>query len=63
MKTDGMQIVNEVLEAAREWARENITQRQTGTMVIEIGFLDGGVRTPVVRETRVRRVKNAGKGG
>jgi hypothetical protein len=48
-----MEQVDSILETARGWAKDNITQRYTGTMTIEIGFLDGGVRAPAVKETRV----------
>lgn len=53
----GMKTVDATLDAARTWAAEHIAKKYTGTMVIEIAFLDGGVRVPVVTETRVMRVK------
>jgi hypothetical protein len=48
-----IELVDSILQAARLWAAENIEHRYTGTMVIEIGFCEGGVRTPSVKETRV----------
>jgi hypothetical protein len=48
-----IETVDSILSTAREWAKDNIQQRYTGTMTIEIGFLDGGVRAPNVKETRV----------
>jgi hypothetical protein len=55
---DEMLAVNEALETARELAKESITQKHTGMLIIEIGFLDGGVRTPTVKDTRVLKVRS-----
>jgi hypothetical protein len=49
--------VNATLEAARLWALENISGRYTGTMTIELVFVEGGVRRPSITEQRVLVVK------
>lgn len=54
----GIQVVEDILEAAKIRAAEYISKKHTGTIIIEIGFLDGGVRrNPTVREMRVLEMR------
>lgn len=52
-----LRVIDDTLDTIRELAVENIASRHTGTITVEIAFLDGGVRTPTVKETIVRRVR------
>jgi len=52
-----MALVDAILSSARKWAEENVQQRYTGTMNVEIDFFEGGVRTPTITEKRVLVVR------
>jgi hypothetical protein len=56
-KEKAMALVDLILSSTRAWARENIEQRYTGTMVVEIAFVEGGVRSPSVTEKRTLVVR------
>ena len=55
-ETNHLQVITDTLDTVMGLAVEHITGRNTGTIVVEISFLDGGVRTPTIKETRVRKV-------
>jgi hypothetical protein len=56
-KDKAIALVETILASTRAWAQENIDQRYTGTMLIEIPFVEGGVRSPSITERRTLVVR------